>query len=199
MKFLCVECNEAMKFKEATPAKQGSITAIFACPDCCSEIALFLNPWESQLVKSLDVKLGGSDGEAEPMGMVRSFLSHQKEDLPAPEAPSAESTSEAEVGGGMGKCPFASVVNAAFEQEGKGEPAQQGAGESSIQGAGEASIQGAAENEMSWTDEALLRLDNIPSFVRPMAKAGIESFASENGHAEVDVEVMDAARGSFGM
>ncbi len=191
MKFLCVECNEAMKFKEATPAKQGSITAIFACPDCCSEIALFLNPWESQLVKSLDVKLGGSDGEAEPMGMVRSFLSHQKEDLPAPEAPSAESTSEAEAGGEMGKCPFASVVNSAFQQEGKGEPAQQGAGE--------ASIQGADENEMSWTDEALLRLDNIPSFVRPMAKTGIESFARENGHAEVDVEVMDEARGSFGM
>ena len=50
-----------------------------------------------------------------------------------------------------------------------------------------------------WTEEALERLERIPSFVQSMAKAGIENYARENGHTEITGEVMDAARGNFGM
>ena len=49
----------------------------------------------------------------------------------------------------------------------------------------------------TWSAEALSRLERIPSFVRPMAKMGIETFARDNGYAEITAEVMDAARGSF--
>ncbi|MYF97850.1 protochlorophyllide oxidoreductase [Candidatus Poribacteria bacterium] len=53
------------------------------------------------------------------------------------------------------------------------------------------------QSGLKWTSEALERLERIPSFVRPMAKMGIESFAKDNGHTEITGEVMDAARGNF--
>jgi len=43
------------------------------------------------------------------------------------------------------------------------------------------------------------RLANIPEFVRPMAKTGIEKFAQERGSLEVDETILDAAKEFFGM
>ena len=50
-----------------------------------------------------------------------------------------------------------------------------------------------------WTAAAEARLANIPEFVRPMARTGIERFARERGAAEVDEQILDAAREFFGM
>jgi hypothetical protein len=50
-----------------------------------------------------------------------------------------------------------------------------------------------------WTPAAEARLANIPAFVRPMAKTGIEQFARERGAIEVDEKVLDEAREFFGM
>lgn len=50
-----------------------------------------------------------------------------------------------------------------------------------------------------WSTEALLRLERIPEFVRPMARVGIERFARERGLEEIDEHVLDEARGHFGM
>jgi hypothetical protein len=50
-----------------------------------------------------------------------------------------------------------------------------------------------------WTPAAEARLANIPSFVRPMARTGIEKFARERGAIEVDEQILDAARDFFGM
>jgi hypothetical protein len=50
-----------------------------------------------------------------------------------------------------------------------------------------------------WTVAAEARLANIPAFVRPMAKTGIEKFAQERGAQEVDERILDAARDFFGM
>ena len=50
-----------------------------------------------------------------------------------------------------------------------------------------------------WTAAAEARLSNIPAFVRPMAKTGIERFARERGATEVDEKILDAARDFFGM
>ena len=50
-----------------------------------------------------------------------------------------------------------------------------------------------------WTAAAEARLANIPEFVRPMARTGIERFARERGAREVDDAVLDAAREFFGM
>jgi hypothetical protein len=50
-----------------------------------------------------------------------------------------------------------------------------------------------------WTSGAEARLANIPAFVRPMARTGIERFARERGALEVDEKILDAAREFFGM
>jgi hypothetical protein len=50
-----------------------------------------------------------------------------------------------------------------------------------------------------WTAAAEARLANIPEFVRPMARTGIERFARERGAVEVDEQILDAARDFFGM
>jgi Proto-chlorophyllide reductase 57 kD subunit len=50
-----------------------------------------------------------------------------------------------------------------------------------------------------WTAAAEARLANIPEFVRPMARTGIERFARERGSLEVDEKILDAAREFFGM
>jgi hypothetical protein len=50
-----------------------------------------------------------------------------------------------------------------------------------------------------WTSGAEARLANIPAFVRPMARTGIERFARERGAVEVDERILDAARDFFGM
>jgi len=50
-----------------------------------------------------------------------------------------------------------------------------------------------------WTEAAEARLANVPEFVRPMARLGIEKYAREQGALEVDEQMLDAAREFFGM
>ena len=57
----------------------------------------------------------------------------------------------------------------------------------------------AAERPVRWTPAAEARLANIPEFVRPMARTGIERFARERGALEVDEKILDEARDFFGM
>ena len=57
----------------------------------------------------------------------------------------------------------------------------------------------AVEGGIRWTSAAEARLTNIPEFVRPMAKTGIEKFARDRGAAEVDEKILDEAKEFFGM
>jgi hypothetical protein len=61
------------------------------------------------------------------------------------------------------------------------------------------STEAPAEAVVRWTSGAEARLANIPEFVRPMARTGIERFARDRGLAEVDEKILDAAREFFGM
>ena len=80
---------------------------------------------------------------------------------------------------GAGKCPFSAMI-----------PATEGTQQSGITGDG---------LPVRWTAEAEARLANIPEFIRPMARSGIERFASERGAVEIDEKILDAARDFFGM
>lgn len=59
MKFLCVSCDEAMKLTLARPPERGSLTVVYRCPKCAHEFAMLTNPYETQLVRSLGVEIGG--------------------------------------------------------------------------------------------------------------------------------------------
>ena len=77
-----------------------------------------------------------------------------------------------------GKCPFPGMI-----------PSSEGAGE----------IRAGEAVAVRWTAAAEARLANIPEFVRPMAKTGIEKFARDRGAHEVDEKILDAAKEFFGM
>lgn len=52
-------------------------------------------------------------------------------------------------------------------------------------------------NGIAWTREAEQRLDNIPDFIRPMARKEIERLAKEQGVATITAQVMDEAKDKF--
>lgn len=52
-------------------------------------------------------------------------------------------------------------------------------------------------NGMTWSPEAEQRLDNIPDFIRPMARKEIERVAKERGMSTITAQVMDEAKDKF--
>ncbi len=52
-------------------------------------------------------------------------------------------------------------------------------------------------NGMTWSPEAERRLDNIPDFIRPMARKEIERLAKERGATTITAQVMDEAKEKF--
>ena len=146
MKFLCVPCDTPMKLQAVAPPDGGSLSIVYACPECGYEIAMLTNAYETQVVQSLGVKIG----------------------------PSETSADRGEV---TAKCPFSAMIPAAAGADVRpGEPLA-----------------------VRWTSAAAARLANIPEFVRPMAKTGIEQFARDRGAVEVDETLLDQAREFFGM
>ena len=111
MKFLCVECDEPMKLKDTKGPDDGSMTVVFACPKCERQVAMLTNQMETQMVRSLDVKLGGGPTQTEPMGTIRSSLADRREDVFTTSIHSHDKTEE-ESGS---KCPFSGAVADAFE------------------------------------------------------------------------------------
>ncbi len=144
MKFLCIPCDSPMKLQTVQPPDRGSLSIVYACPECGYEMAMLTNAYETQVVQSLGVKVGPSTGDV------------------------------ATTAGG--KCPFSGMIPGADSAD-RAKP--------------EASIR--------WTAAAEARLLNVPEFVRPMARVGIEKFALEKGAREVNDEILDAAREFFGM
>jgi hypothetical protein len=95
---------------------------------------------------------------------------------------------EAEAGTSGSRCPFSAMI-----------PATEGQGTVERAPAGAASQPEQPAEPIRWTAGAEARLTNIPEFVRPMARTGIERFARERGVFEVDEKTLDAAREFFGM
>lgn len=52
-------------------------------------------------------------------------------------------------------------------------------------------------NGMTWSKEAEQRLDNIPDFIRPMARKEIERVAKERGLVTITAQVMDETKDKF--
>jgi hypothetical protein len=52
-------------------------------------------------------------------------------------------------------------------------------------------------NGMTWSREAEQRLENIPDFIRPMARKEVERLAKERGESTITAQVMDEAKDKF--
>lgn len=64
MKFLCVPCDSPMKLQTVGPPEGGSLSVVYSCPECGYEMAMLTNPYETQLVSSLGVRIGPGIGGA---------------------------------------------------------------------------------------------------------------------------------------
>jgi len=106
MKFLCVGCDEAMDFIETEGPDMGSLAVTFGCPQCGRKIILLTNPWETQVVSSLGVKIGGRTVPYEPLEGTRTALASQKE-----EAFIADEEIGVEVPSGGAGCPFTEAIS----------------------------------------------------------------------------------------
>jgi hypothetical protein len=160
MKFLCIPCDSPMKLQVVGPPERGSLSVVYECLECGYQMAMLTNPYETQIVQSLGVRIGPEIGAG---------------------AMSTGSTGGDEPGERSGSgCPFAERLPGAAVGEAR-------------------SAQTNDPVPVRWTPAAEARIANIPEFVRPMARTGIERFARERGVLEVDETVLDAAREFFGM
>ena len=176
MKFLCIACDQAMRLSGTAGPDEGSLTVTFACPACGHRVAMLTNPWETQMVRTLGVKVGGAPAEAPaPFAAVRASLAHQREGGVVGAAPHTGSepltAAAAPAADGPG-CPFAAMIGGTSTD---------------------------APAMVAWTVDAAGRLERIPTFIRPMARQAIERFAQERGYSTVTAEVMDQARDFMGM
>ena len=158
MKFLCVPCDTPMRLRATEESEPGSLSVVYSCPQCGYEMAMLTNAQETQMVRSLGVRIGPAAARAVAAA-------------PGGEPAAAES--------GAAKCPFSAVLGGAT--------------------VGVTAEPPAVEAGLAWTPEALVRLAAIPEMVRPMARAGVEMVAREQGHRVIDEAVLAAARARFGM
>jgi hypothetical protein len=198
MKFLCVPCDSPMKLQTIGPPEGGSLSVVYSCPECGYEMAMLTNPFETQLVQSLGVRIGPE------RGVGASSVASASAGAPVPDARlSADDETGRVAATSATRCPFPAMMSAM-------EGALEGAGHATPTGAGAAMGRAPTGGEaphvpieepipVRWTSAAEARLANIPEFVRPMARTGIERFARERGTLEVDEKILDAARDFFGM
>lgn len=155
MKFLCVPCDTPMRLRAVDESEPGSLSVIYTCDECGYEMAMLTNAQETQMVRSLGVRIGPAAGASGAADMAASG-----------EKPAGS------------RCPFSGML---------GSPAA----------ATDAAA--ATPGGPAWTPEALARLEAIPEMVRPMARAGIEMVARENGAELIDEALLASARARFGM
>jgi hypothetical protein len=80
MKFLCLDCDQPMKLHSTEGPDEGSLAVTFRCPECGFRVAMLTNPFETQMVRSLGVKVGGRTVPPEPFQQLRSTLAGARPD-----------------------------------------------------------------------------------------------------------------------
>jgi len=197
MKFVCVLCDTPMKLEETVGPVEGSLTVTFACPSCAHRIALLTNPWETQLVRALDVKIGGRNTPPESWEFVKAMLAARREgalegagDVAAPEEGSAASTEPSSRDFGETSASSVEPLSRDAQAEGLGAGPRRPFSAVANRAAEAASL--------TWDPAAEQRLERVPDFIRPMARQGIERFAAERGFTRITEEVIDEVRGTLG-
>ena len=104
MKFLCLDCDEPMKLMRTEGPDEGSLTVTFRCPECGFRVAMLTNPFETQMVKSLGVSVGGRTEPERPFEHLRASMAHAADVHVADDA--------ARAGADGAGCPFAAMISA---------------------------------------------------------------------------------------
>src|SRR5258708_12800507 len=143
MKFLCVPCDSPMKLQTVGPPEGGSLSVVYYGTECGYEMAMLTNPYETQLVQSLGVRIGPEIGE------------RASSRLRAPGASASLAEASAEAGTSAIGCPFAAMVPEGASTSGEARPGQAG-----------------EPIAVRWTAPAEARLPNIPDSLPPLPPTG---------------------------
>jgi len=227
MKFVCLKCETFMLFQKVEKPSDGALGVEFLCPTCSARFSMVTNAGETQMVQALGVKIGGRTTAPEAFELTRGSLKEGGEcPIPAAVSAASTTVSVAAsaTSPSSGSCPFSSVV--ASMGSGNGEqtalewsaeavdrlakvpefvrPTVKMEVEAYARESGATFITQAmmekyksASGALTWSPDASKRLDNIPFFIRPMARKEIERMAREQGRSEVTVEMMDHAKTAF--
>lgn len=186
-----------MRLESADGPDRGSMTVLFTCPTCGRQTAMLTNSMETQVVRSLGVKIGGRSTPAAPMEMIRGSLvgslygglpddAESSDDPPAtsrttpleaadPHSPAIDPEHHQDRPSGSdaqsSKCPFTGMVDDAFKRQ----------------------------QDVRWSDGAIRRMERIPEFARAMVMRGVEDAARARGTTEITEAVLDEVRGQMGL
>src|SRR5258706_7257914 len=104
MKFLCLDCDQPMKLVGTEGPDEGSLAVTFRCPECGFRVAMLTNPFETQMVRSLGVKIGSA-----PPTTAAPF-EHLRASLANPRADAFDAVPDGSLEAGPG-WPFAAMLN----------------------------------------------------------------------------------------
>ena len=173
MKFVCLNCETYMGFEKVEKPAEGSLGVFFACPSCDAKFSMVTNPGETQMVSSLGVQLGGRTEAPAPLEMTRGGL---KDEVGAGAGQMAAYLNEKIQGGQPAAAAGAPTAKAGETTEG-GCPFSAMVAQMGLTSSGTTSAPGAADGELSWTADARERLERLPSFVQPMVRSSVETYA----------------------
>ena len=216
MKFVCMKCETYMNFEKVEKPAEGSLGVFFGCPSCGARFTMVTNPGETQMVSSLGVQLGGRTVAQQPFEMTRGGLRGEG---------AAPAEGEKKTGGcpfsavvaQMGLGSSGEKAHSASEFEWTPDalerlektpsfvrPMVKGGIEAYArkQGFKKITLQVMDDSKnapsgIAWSPAAEKRLENIPDFIRPMARKEVERIAQETGATLVTESMMDQAKTKF--
>src|SRR5207244_12383337 len=108
---LCLDCDQPLELHSTEGPDEGSLTVTFRCLECGFRVAMLTNPFETQMVRSLGVKVGGGATPPVPFEHVRTMMANPRADAFEGDAAKIGDDRVGESGAESGGCPFTALVN----------------------------------------------------------------------------------------
>ncbi|MCA1957146.1 MAG: PCP reductase family protein [Nitrospira sp.] len=225
MKFVCLTCETYMTLEKVEKPEEGSLGVFFGCPSCNAKFSMVTNAGETNMMNSLGLKLGARAEATDPtLASLADKMQKAKSAVSAAPSKTGEKTTGgcpfsamvAEMGLTSSGKPSNSGSSSEFTWTPDArekldrlpafvKPMVQSSVETYARKQGFKTItlqvmddsKNDSPNGLVWSREAEQRLENIPDFIRPMARKEIERVARERGLQTVTAQVMDEAKEKF--
>lgn len=224
MKFVCLACETYMTLEKVEKPEEGSLGVFFACPSCNARFSMVTNAGETNMMNMLGLKLGARAEVADP---TLSSLADKIQKAKPVDVTGVSRTGEKATSGcpfsamvaemgltGSGKPANGGASELTWTPDAKErldrlpsfvKPMVQSSVEAYARKHGFKTItlqvmddsKHDSPSGLVWSREAEQRLENIPDFIRPMARREIERVARERGLQTVTAQVMDEAKEKF--
>lgn len=225
MKFVCLNCETYMNLEKVEKPGESSLGVFFGCPSCNAKFSMVTNAGETNMMNSLGLKLGTRTEAAAPD--LSSLADKMQKAQPVAAASASPAKTEGKTGSGcpfsamvaeMGLTNSGKPANGLSELTWTPDAKEKlDRLPAFVKPMVQASVEGYARKQgfksitlqvmddsknyspegMTWSREAEQRLENIPDFIRPMARKEVERMAKERGLATITAQVMDDAKDKF--